>query len=80
MNFGKLNDPIRFAIVIVIGQNYQSIVHWLHRFPHRIGWPDSGPQASFCIYLHLHWIDQLRELLFVSKQIHFKIIAYRQAF
>ena len=79
MHLGKLNDTVCLSVSIIIRQNNQGIIHFLHRFPHWISWPDCGPQPSFCIHLHLHWVDQLREFFLVGKKIHFKAIPNSKA-
>ncbi len=76
MHLGKFDDTVGLPVVIIIRQNHQSIIHWLHRFPHRISRPDCGPKSAFGIDLHLHRIDQLGKLFLIRKKINLKIIPH----
>ena len=77
LHAGELGDAIRFAVVVVVVHDDQRVVHLLERFPLRIGRPDGGPQSTFGVELHLHGIDELRELDFIGEQTDFEALRDR---
>ena len=79
VHLGKFNYPVSFTIIVIIGKNQKSIIHFLQWFPHGIGRPGSCPQPTFRIDLHLNRIDQLRKLLLISKKINLKAVTNRKS-
>ena len=64
---GKLGAFVRFAVVVGVFQDQQTIVHLGGWLPVRIGWPGGNPETPLGIERHLHRINQLRKHRFVSK-------------
>ena len=63
----ELGNSISFAIVIIIVQNDQSVIHLLERFPLGVRRPNGSPQSSLRVELNLHGVCKLWELRFIGE-------------
>ena len=68
LHLRKLGDAIGDAVVVVVVEDHEGVVHRLERFPLRVRWPDSGPQSPLGVELHLHGVHKFLETCFVREQ------------
>ena len=74
VDFCELGDAVGVAILVVVVQDEQGVVHFLNRIPFRIGRPGGDPEAALGIDVHLNGIDQVGEFALVGEQVGFKAL------
>ena len=68
-SISKGNAAICDAVLVVVRQDQQFVIHRFQRVPVRISWPCCHPETTIRIHRTLHRIDQIRKHLFRRKKV-----------